>query len=129
MCVLSGQPNLKTITKPTNEPETIRETNCLCLTYNMPSRKKQQTLKHKRKKTPNSYQFFRNLQMQEDETLNLKESMGLSCADHIGTIILNLKTELKELFFPVIARFEGQAPSNEPGHRDATSDGKRKLSC
>lgn len=67
--------------------------------------------------------------MQEDETLNLKESMGLSCADHIGTIILNLKTELKELFFPVIARFEGQAPSNEPGHRDATSDGKRKLSC
>lgn len=36
--------------------------------------------------------------MQEDETLNLKESMGLSCADHIGTIILNLKTELKELF-------------------------------
>lgn len=49
--------------------------------------------------------------MQEDKPLNLKESMSSSGADHIGRIILNLKTELKD-FFPcaVIARFEGQTP-------------------
>lgn len=88
-----------------------------------------ENIKTQTKKPQNSCQFFINLQMQEEKTLNLKESMGLSCADHIGRIILNLKTELKELFScAVIARFEGHTPSNEPGHRDAASDGKRKLS-
>jgi len=68
--------------------------------------------------------------MQEDKTLNLKECTGLSRADQIERIILSLETELKYLFpCVVIARFEGQTPANEPGHRDAASDGKRKLSC